>query len=59
MKILSLCSYIVIAMAIMGCEKSPISQTKTEVRSIQIAGMPVYDKDYQLTSRENNSEIQP
>ncbi|OTG65607.1 NF038215 family lipoprotein [Acinetobacter silvestris] len=54
MKMLSVCSYIIIAMTMLGCERSPMSQTKAEVRSIQIAGAPIYEKDYRLTAREND-----
>ena len=50
MKKLSIGFYIVIAMLSVGCDKKPPNPTKTEVRSIQIAGMPVYEKDYRLTA---------
>ncbi|MEG0482317.1 MAG: NF038215 family lipoprotein [Acinetobacter sp.] len=50
---------VLLAVCLVGCEKkAPMSSAKTEVRSIHIAGMPVYEKDYRLTTRENtmNSE---
>ena len=54
MKKLSIGLSIVLAVFLVGCEKkAPTNPAKTEVRSIHIAGMPVYEKDYRLTTREN------
>ena len=55
MKIISVCCYMLIAIAMMACNKSPMSQTQTEARAIHIAGMPVYDRDYLLSVGDNNS----
>ena len=44
-----------IAIAMIACNKSPMSQTQTEARAIHIAGMPVYDRDYLLSVGDNNS----
>lgn len=57
MKIISVCCYMLIAIAMMACNKSPMSQTQTEARAIHIAGMPVYDRDYQLSTPDNNSIV--
>ena len=59
MKKLSIGFYIVITMLSVGCDKKPPNPTKTEVRSIQIAGMPVYEKDYKLTAQNTESVSQP
>lgn len=42
----------VLALFLAGCDKNPPTPTKTEVRSIHIAGMPVYEKDYRLNALE-------
>lgn len=45
---------VVLAVFLVGCEKkAPMSSAKTEARSMHIAGMPVYEKDYRLTTRDN------
>ena len=50
---------IVLTVFLMGCEKkAPTNPAKTEVRSIHIAGMPVYEKDYRLSTRENVIETE-
>lgn len=50
---------VLLAVCLAGCEKkAPMSSAKTEVRSIHIAGMPVYEKDYRLTAHENNIDLE-
>mgnify|MGYP001551714245 FL=1 len=50
---------IVLTVFLVGCEKkAPTNPAKTEVRSIHIAGMPVYEKDYRLSTRENVIEAE-
>lgn len=50
---------IVLTVFLAGCEKkAPTNPAKTEVRSIHIAGMPVYEKDYRLSTRENVIEAE-
>ena len=41
-----------LSLSLAGCDKNPPTPTKTEVRSIHIAGMPVYEKDYRLNALE-------
>jgi len=53
MKKLSIGLTIILTMFLVACEKKAPTPTKTEVRSIHIAGMPVYEKDYRLSAREN------
>ena len=43
---------VVLSLFLAGCDKNPPTPTKTEVRSIHIAGMPVYEKDYRLNALE-------
>lgn len=50
MKKLSIGLSIILVVSLAGCEKNAPTPTKTEVRSISIAGMPVYEKDYRLTA---------
>ena len=54
MKKLSIGLSVILAVFLVGCEKKAPSPTKTEVqvRSIHIAGMPVYEKDYRLSASE-------
>lgn len=52
MKKLSVVLTIIFTTCIVGCNKKAPSPTKTQVRSISIAGMPVYEKDYQLTASD-------
>lgn len=59
MKKLSMGLSAILVVLLVGCEKKPPTPTKTEVRSIHIAGMPVYEKDYRLTARDIPTEIQP
>ncbi|MBJ9952523.1 MULTISPECIES: NF038215 family lipoprotein [Acinetobacter] len=59
MKKLSVGLSVILVAFLVGCEKKPPTPTKTEVRSIHIAGMPVYEKDYRLTARDTSSELQP
>lgn len=59
MKKLSVGLSVILVAFLVGCEKKPPTPTKTEVRSIHIAGMPVYEKDYRLTARDTSTEIQP
>lgn len=40
-----------------GCDQKAPTPTKTEVRSIHIAGMPVYEKDYRLNVGDFNTEL--
>ncbi|WP_296281079.1 NF038215 family lipoprotein [uncultured Acinetobacter sp.] len=50
---------IVLTVFLVGCEKkASTNPAKTEVRSIHIAGMPVYEKDYRLSTRENVIETE-
>ena len=50
---------IVLTVFLVGCEKkAPTNPAKTQVRSIHIAGMPVYEKDYRLSTRENVIETE-
>jgi len=53
MKKLSIGLTIILTMFLVACEKKAPTSTKTEVRSIHIAGMPVYEKDYRLSARDN------
>lgn len=59
MKKLSVGLSVVLMVFLAGCEKKPPTPTKTEVRSIHIAGMPVYEKDYRLTARDTSTDLQP
>lgn len=52
MKKLSIGLSIILAVCLVGCEKKVPTPTKTEVRSIYIAGSPVYEKDYRLSASE-------
>lgn len=54
MKKLSIGFGILLTVFLVGCEKKAPSPTKTEVRSIHIAGMPVYEKDYRLNARNES-----
>ncbi|ENV18882.1 MULTISPECIES: NF038215 family lipoprotein [Acinetobacter] len=56
MKKLSISLSVILAVFLAGCEKKPPTPTKTEVRSIHIAGMPVYEKDYRLSARSVDSQ---
>lgn len=56
MKRLSIGFSVVLALFLVGCEKKPPTPTKTEVRSIHIAGMPVYEKDYRLNALEQQKD---
>lgn len=47
---------LVLALFLAGCDKNPPTPTKTEVRSIHIAGMPVYEKDYRLNALEQRKD---
>ena len=59
MKKLSVGLSVILMVFLAGCEKKPPTPTKTEVRSIHIAGMPVYEKDYCLTARDTSTDLQP
>ena len=47
---------VVLCLFLAGCDKNPPTPTKTEVRSIHIAGMPVYEKDYRLNALEQRKD---
>ncbi len=51
MKMLSMALSVMVTVLLVGCEKKPPTPTKTEVRSMNIAGMPVYEKDYLLSAK--------
>ena len=57
MKKLSISLSVILAVFLVGCEKKPPTPTKTEVRSIHIAGMPVYEKDYRLSARSVDAQL--
>lgn len=57
MKILPVYILVIAVFTIIGCSKESSHSGKISVRPITIAGMPVYDKDYQLSARADNSTI--
>lgn len=57
MKKLSRGFSILVMCMLAGCDQKAPTPTKTEVRSIHIAGMPVYEKDYRLNVGDFNTEL--
>nr|WP_174505232.1 NF038215 family lipoprotein [Acinetobacter sp. Marseille-Q1620] len=55
MKILSVYLFVLTTFTILGCSQSSSNSEKLSVRPLSIAGVPVYDRDYQLNARENSS----
>lgn len=56
MKKLSIGFSILVVFMLIGCDQKAPTPTKTEVRSIHIAGMPVYEKDYRLNVSDLNHD---
>lgn len=57
MKKLSIGLSVFVICMLAGCDQKAPTPTKTEVRSIHIAGMPVYEKDYRLNVGDFNTEL--
>ncbi len=57
MKLLPVYILVIAVFTIIGCSKENSHAGKISVRPITIAGMPVSDKDYQLSARADNPTI--
>ena len=57
MKKLSIGLSVLVVYILVGCDQKAPTPTKTEVRSIHIAGMPVYEKDYRLNASDFKTEL--
>ena len=57
MKKLSIGLSVLVICMLTGCNQKAPTPTKTEVRSIHIAGMPVYEKDYRLNASDFKNEL--
>ena len=57
MKKLSIGLSVLVICVLTGCNQKTSTPTKTEVRSIHIAGMPVYEKDYRLNASDFKNEL--
>ena len=51
MKTFSIFSVLLFSFYGVGCDLTASTSAQTQARSVSIAGMPVAEKDYQLTAR--------